>query len=727
MKNPSLNVKRDLARLLAGSPAGLLAFLILLFFSFVRFGALDLRLTNRLEGITGDLFRKTLAKPLREDIEVVFLDDISLKEAESKFGVTYPWQREIYASAVDFLKAAGAKAVVFDFLFTSASSWGPKDDQTLASASTRQGCVIIGMEPSKSDQPDVLKAFLAQPPLYRLPLKNGGALYQAKGGDFPKPPLWGGVAGVGDVTFASEDGVCRQIIPAMNVGGAVMPALSLSAFWNLTGRPAIEITPGTLKIDGQSFPLDSRGRLNLLFRKPPAATTRLYDLVVSRANLAEKMKPLVDPARFKGKIVLIGTSAPGLMDLRMTPINRQSPGVLVHASAMDNFLSGTFLKVVEMGPLGWLSILVACMLISIFAFRIPGVAMPLIPLGLTVAWITLCALFYSRSALLLPSGLPLAAIWVSAAFSASEYYLLEKRRRSTIQTAFGQFLSPAVFSQLMADRQPLKTGGEKHELTVFFSDLQGFTTFSEKMDPHDLVEVLNFYLTEMGEVVAGQCEGYVDKYEGDAIMAFWGAPLPNTGHALSGARAAWRCQLRLKQIQPALAKMGLDTGGEGLVMRVGLNTGPAVVGLMGSTRKLNYTAMGDTVNLASRLEGANKAYTSRIMMSEATRVSAGPEAVTRELDRIRVKGKKDPTLVHELLGIKDEGEALAGPALIARWQEGMALYIKKDFTQALKSFETCLGMKPGDGPSTVYIARCKDYLESPPPEAWDGVYIMKTK
>jgi adenylate cyclase len=394
---------------------------------------------------------------------------------------------------------------------------------------------------------------------------------------------------------------------------------------------------------------------------------------------------------------------------------------------MDNFLSGKFLKVVEVGFLGWLGVLAACMLISIFAFRIPGVLMPVIPISLTAGWIVICGVFYSQSNVLLPSGLPLAAIWVSAAFSASEHYLLESRRRSTIQTAFGQFLSPAVFSQLMADRQPLKTGGEKHDLTVFFSDLQGFTTFSEKMDPQALVEVLNYYLTEMGEVVAGQCEGYVDKYEGDAIMAFWGAPIPNANHALSGCTAAWRSQLKLKDIQTRLQEKGLATGGEPLVMRIGLNTGPAVVGLMGSTRKLNYTAMGDTVNLASRLEGANKAYTSRIMMAEATRLGAGDSIITRELDRIRVKGKKDPTQVHELLGIKGEGAALAGPELIAKWQEGMALYIRKEFTQGLKCFEACLEMKPGDGPSTVYIARCKDYLESPPPDAWDGVYVMKTK
>jgi adenylate cyclase len=241
------------------------------------------------------------------------------------------------------------------------------------------------------------------------------------------------------------------------------------------------------------------------------------------------------------------------------------------------------------------------------------------------------------------------------------------------------------------------------------------------------VVILNEYLEEMAEVVVGECDAYVDKYIGDAIMAFWNAPIEQPDHALRACRAAWRCQIRLGEIQAHLASLGLDAGDEGLVMRVGVNTGPAVVGLMGSSRKLNYTVMGDTVNTASRLEGANKPYGSRIMIAESTRLAAGPAVKTRVLDLLKVKGKAEPTKVYELIGYEGLGAPLYDEAYVAQYHhEAFGHYQKGNFGEAQRVFTACLQKRPKDTVSQLYLHRCEEFIKHPP-ESWDGVYVMKTK
>jgi adenylate cyclase len=295
-----------------------------------------------------------------------------------------------------------------------------------------------------------------------------------------------------------------------------------------------------------------------------------------------------------------------------------------------------------------------------------------------------------------------------------------------VQDAFGQFLSPAVLASLRAKGDRLEMGGETRELTVFFSDLQGFTNFSEKLSPHDLVVILNEYLDEMGDVIVGRHDATADKYIGDAIMAFWNAPVDQGDHAWRGCAAAWHCQLRLAQIQDSLKAKGLDAGDEGLVMRIGLNTGPAVAGLMGSQRKLNYTVMGDTVNTASRLEGANKPYGSRIMISQATKDAAGPKVLTRPLDYIKVKGKAEATAVYEVIGLDGEPGALFPPSYVSRWSAALEAYKQGDFQGALSGFQGCQGEQPKDKACALFIERCQHYIADPP-KGWDGVYTMKTK
>ncbi len=725
MPSPS-KPKTDLARLLSGVPSGLAAFLALLLLAHTG-------LMSALGRKSADLLRVDLAGPMDPALAFVYLDKASLDRAQAEFGVSWPWPRETYGMAADFLRRAGARAVVFDFLFTSPSGQGPQDDLTFARDLRAQGECFSGLYAGKEREAGNLAAFAAMPPLYQLPLSLGNlSPEKALDVDYPPAPLWGAFRGLGDVSFLSDpgDGLGRRARLLVDIGGRTYPSLALSAAWNLLGRPPLCLEGGRLWMGARSVPVDGGGTMDLLFVRPPSRAWPLFDLVSSDAALKEGRKPALDPSLFKGNVVLIGSSAPGLSDLRPTPMNpRKAPGLLVQATALDNLLQGRALRVVSLRGWFWPLLFVLCLGVAALAFRSPGEAVLVVPLLVLASalWVALACWLYASRAVLLPLAPPLLGLWLSFLLSALEHYLLESRRRRSIQTAFGQFLSPEVLRHLVADRRPLATGGEKQELTIFFSDLQGFTTFSEKLDPHDLVDLLNYYLTEMAEVVVGQCKGYVDKYEGDAIMAFWNAPVPVDNHALWACRAAWRCQRRLAEIQGELARRGLEAGEEGMVMRVGLNTGQAVVGLMGSARKLNYTLIGDAVNLASRLEGANKAYGSRVLLSEATRLAAGGGISTRELDLIRVKGKNEPTRIHELTGLPGEAGGLLSPEAAVLWEESLGRYRRRDFASALEGFRACLALRPQDRPSQAYARRCEEYLKDPPPPGWDGVYVMKTK
>jgi adenylate cyclase len=690
-----------------GLKAGLGAFLCVLILQFAG-------LIQGLENSAQDALRRAQALPYQTPIEVVYLDDVSLNQARDQYQLSYPWPRETYANAIDFLRQAGARAVVFDFLFTDASSNGPADDQLFAQAIQRQGKVFAGMQFTADDQPGARALFFKQTPFYQLTGVDAATLHQAHGIDAPKPPLWGAFAGVGDTSFEQDaDGEGRRSRLAVALDGRVYPSLALATVLGL-GMPLPDLAK-------ESRPL-------VLFRKPKGIrdSTRLYDIVQSWNNLKEGKRLLVDPARFNGKVVVIGSSAPGLNDLRPTPMARNLPGVELQAMLIDNLLNGDRLTELPMGFAYGLLLLILCLAVANLCSRFRGgmIFLPFIlALGLSFG---IAVWAYQERHLLLPLALPGVASLLALIFSAVSNFLAERNQRQWITNAFGQFLSPVVVARLREHGDKLVTGGETRPMTVYFSDLQGFTSFSEQLTPERLVEILNLYLTEMAEVIVGGHDGTVDKYIGDAIMAFWNAPIEQPDHAFRACAAAWDCQLKLAEIQKRLADLGLDAGDEGLVMRIGLNTGPGVAGLMGSPRKLNYTVMGDTVNTASRLEGANKPYGSRILMSLATKDAAGPRVLTRPLDYVKVKGKKEATPLFEMIGLEGVGKPLYNAEYVDAWVVALADYKRGDFAQAISSFEACQQKQPQDKAAQLFIDRSRHFLDEHP-AAWDGVYEMKTK
>jgi adenylate cyclase len=316
---------------------------------------------------------------------------------------------------------------------------------------------------------------------------------------------------------------------------------------------------------------------------------------------------------------------------------------------------------------------------------------------------------------------PEVGLALTFAAAATVEYLTEGKQRRQTRAAFDKYMSPEVVDEIMRDPDAIKLGGEKKEISIFFSDVAGFTTISERLSPEELVLLLNRYLSAMTDIIRMH-RGNVNKYLGDGIMALFGAPLGEPNHATLACYAALDSQTELARLREAWKQEGLPE----IIARIGINSGPCIVGNMGSQARLEYTVMGDCVNLASRLEGANKFYDTMILLGTKTFELAEGDIEAREVDRLRVKGKQEPVVVYELLARK----GLLAPErmkMVGVYREGLAAYKARDFSSAQRRFRESLELDPSDGPSRVYLARSTEYLVTPPPPQWDGVYELKAK
>lgn len=479
-----------------------------------------------------------------------------------------------------------------------------------------------------------------------------------------------------------------------------------------------------------------------------------------RVSFGELITGKAQADLFKDKIVMIGNTHQLAHDEYPTPFGRKnySPadaaqtavkagftsGLEIHANALATILQGRFIMplgqavakalrkpdsglIVEWTPL---IITVLFALLGSFLFIIMKAGARKITalfFFATVLWGGAAIYLFIEKRIWCPFSAPLTALIMTYGGGLFYHLWVEGREKRWIKDTFGKYLAPSVVEQIVRDPSKLKLGGEERELTAFFSDIQGFTSISEQLgSPSKLVELLNEYLSAMADIIESY-EGTVDKYEGDAVIAFWGAPVFFEDHALKACLAALDQQKRFAQLRkeweqsgkwpPAVAKARV---------RMGLNTGLMVVGNMGSRGRMNYTIMGDAVNLASRLEGVNKQYGTLIIASETTYFQVREHIEARELDVIRVVGKSEPVKIYELLSGKGELSEETKAALDL-FSEALALYRGKRWEEAIEKFEGVLKIMPNDSPSTVYIQRCKSFLQKPPPDDWDGVFEMKTK
>jgi adenylate cyclase len=457
---------------------------------------------------------------------------------------------------------------------------------------------------------------------------------------------------------------------------------------------------------------DDLGRVYVNFHGP-SYTYRHF-------SMADVIEHKVPPDTFSGKIVLIGATATGIGDLRTTPFGGLDyPGVEIHANVIDNILHQNFLRRGAKESLWDLAL--------ILLFGIPlGIWMALVSprwmgFGIVLLAVLVAVDYFAflRGAWL---NFTIPALTITANVLLVSLYraLIEEKEKRRVRTAFGQYLSPEVVRRLLVNPELVEP--RKTEVTVMFSDIRGFTTISEKLDAQELAIFLNQYLSDMTQIVFER-RGTLDKYIGDAVMAFWGAPFEEQDHAALACQTALEMMAKIHEMQrtwEAQGKPRLDIG-------IGLNTGIASVGNMGSALRYGYTALGDSVNLSSRLEGLNKDYGTHILVNETTYLAAKDSGfIFRELDLIRVKGKLQPVVLYELVTFADSLSADT-QARLDRFREARALYHQRLWLEAQSAFQSILDQWPDEGPARAYWKRCQEYLFDEPPSGWDGVFTMTHK
>lgn len=611
-------------------------------------------------------------------VVIVAADDKSQEELSQK-GVgkttySWPWPRELWGIMIAYCNQCKAKAIALDLIFTEPSVYNDSspDDAAFAKAVQQSKIpVIIGsrfLSNGKSER-------------FAPPIKS---------------PQLGAVNVASDLVF-------RVYQPIVN--GA--PSLAARTARDLGYQPFDE--PFLLHYYGP-------------YRNSEDRTTFRY---ISAANVLAagvgQKNTGVDPSIFRGKVVVIGAISVGTNDLKASPLSSEYPGVEVQATAIVNMLSGQ--RVIQLAVL-WIA--AAAFLVALAAGL--GVVFPKnVTFKIAFAAVAVAAmlavaagLFLGHQIRWLPLASPLFAFVLATIGAFAWSYLAEGRQRRFVLKALSQYVSPAVASEIDRDPAALKLGGERRDMTVMFTDIQGFTDLSERLDEHTLTALLNYYLDEMSSLVLAN-DGTLDKYIGDAIMSFWNAPVHQPDHAVLACRAALAMERREREIQPRLDEMGAS----GLLTRIGINTGPMVFGNMGSTQKFNYSVLGDAVNLASRLEGANKFYGSRILIAQPTADQVKGHFILRQLDLLRVKGKLKPMAVYEILG-----EASADADLLFRreaYEAAFSLYQQQQWDAARERLQQLRHRLPNDLPAAALLERIAYLSEHPPGPDWDGVYVAKGK
>jgi adenylate cyclase len=427
-------------------------------------------------------------------------------------------------------------------------------------------------------------------------------------------------------------------------------------------------------------------------------------------------------AKTDGTICILGQTNTGSTDIGINPFDNEYPNVGTHASVINTILTRDFIWDAP----SWVSALIAVALTALLVFALSNTK-PIFTifsgLGACVAVFAIDAIIFMLTGIYTPILPPLISIFLSFLALTFIQFIETEREKGFIRSAFGHYLSEAVIKDIVGNPDKLKLGGELRNMTAIFTDIRGFSTISEKLSAEELVRLLNEYLTGMSDCILDM-GGTIDKYEGDAIICFFGAPLDLPDHALKACQAA----IRMKRIEAALNVKFLETGmaPSNLMTRIGINTGNMVVGNMGTTKKMDYTIMGDAVNLAARLEGVNKQYGTWLCISEDTMTAAGKGIEVRRLDRIRVVGKSQPIRIYEL--VEESGKLTKEQAeMIKRFEEALELFEARKWNEAESAFNRVLEIVPDDGPSKTYIDRIAKYKVAPPPDDWDGVFNLMVK
>jgi adenylate cyclase len=640
-------------------------------------------------------FQQRGNRPVNPDICIVTIDEESIAQLGR-----WPWPRARHAKLIRELNKAGAKVIAFDSLFTEPDKENLVSDNELVQAVEGGGNVVSAFFFKRVED-----NLFGSEPLF--PFKELEAVSQ-----------------LGFVNLEPDsDGVTRRaplvLFEKLENGSIqVHPSLAVSALSLYKDEPVDQLLEKLpLHIDKTDFTHSKNSILvNYAFQKN-SPTGYAYP-IYSYAEVSQGKFSNGD--NFKGKIIFVGATAAALFDLKAIPFISIHPGVMVHANAVDNLLTGNFMQ--ESSPTSTaVYVLIIGLVLGYLLPRLRLWAKLLAFVVVVVGWVMVANWFFVSRQLIVPI-VPLLFTAVGCNLGVLFYRLMiEEREKRKIKGSFKQYLSPKIIDVITRDPSKLKLGGEEREVSIFFLDIAGFTTMSEALKPSQLVEVMNHCLTEFSNVILKH-DGLINKYIGDCIMAFWNAPADQPRHATQACQAALDCIAVLPSINKNFQERGLPS----IDCRIGINTGTVVVGNMGSNERFDYTVMGDPVNLASRLEGANKQYHTHIMVSDETFEKAKDDIEARDLDLIRVKGKKEPRKVFEVLCRKKD----MTPELSEgrdRYHLGLHHYRRRNFDEAIETFESVFQYLPNDYLTRIYLERARAFKINPPAPTWDGVFEMQTK
>jgi adenylate cyclase len=679
-------------------------------------------------------------------VTIVDIDEASL----STYG-QWPWPRTLIAELLNRLDALQVKGVAFDVVFSEPDRSSPNEamkyfndldeatrarllelptnDQVFAQA-IRAGRVVLGqagMRATDTPKPE------------RLP-ETGTATI---GPDptpylisFPRllrnlPELERAAAGRGLFTIATErDGMVRRVPLVMMAEGKIVPALTVELLRTATGASTVLVRSDesgvrTVAVPGLELPTDQNARVWVHFAPHDMAKyVSAKDVLTGRAP----------PDKFADKLVLIGTSAIGLLDLKTTPVHSAMPGVEIHAQLLEAALTDSLLMapgyamVIELLAAGCAGVLLALLAPAVGALALLAIAAVIIGSFLATSW----TLYSSYRILIDPTFPVLAALSIYVSLVLIGYFR-EQMDRRRIRSAFSQYLSPNLVEQLASSPHKLVLGGEERNMTVLFSDIRGFTGIAENFrnDPAGLTTLINRLLTPLTNAIIS-CNGTIDKYMGDAVMAFWNAPLDDPQHELDACSAALVMQDCVRTLNSERERESRENGGAFLPIKmgIGINTGRCVVGNMGSELRFQYTVMGDSVNLASRLEGQTAGHGVSVLIGSKTAQAVAEQFALVQADLMRVKGRKEPEVIYTIVGDKHMSQTDEFQSFRKHWDELISRYRQRDWMGATTLLGGCRAMSAKYGLTelaALYAERCEQFTRTPPPLDWAGVFDAETK
>ena len=603
------------------------------------------------------------------EIVIVEIDDASLQALDSE----WPLPRHYYATVIDNLN--DSKVIGIDIEFFTNQSY--TEDVLLADSINKSGKVVLAVKYENFS--------IRNNRVYGTELLKPIALLGSPGKDFE----------VGFVNLYEEsDGVIRYFTPHLS---------------GIEDHDHFSVVIAE-KYLGFSRSLTESQMLIKFYAKPGGYNrVKFSDVYTNNTNFD-----------FTDKIVLIGVTTQDAHDFHTVPISNEAmPGVEIHANLVQSIILQDYLHVQNTFTVIGIIFLFAFLTGFLFyKLKMHIAVIILILIGITYV-ITSIYIFDYLNIIMNVLYPMISLISVSVGLIAM-YYRTEEKSRKWITSIFGKYVSPVVINHLLLNPDKIKLGGEKRNITIFFSDIRGFTPISEKMNPEELVHLLNEYLNEMTSIIIKN-QGLVDKFMGDAIMAFWGAPYDLSNHAEIACLSSLEMIEKLSDLQKKWKQQGIPF----FEIGIGLNSGEAIVGNMGSSTRFDYTAIGDNVNLASRMEGLNKIYGTNMILTEKTFESVKDKFETRKLDAVKVKGKRKSIFIYELVCRKNE-LSNKQQDFIRSYEEGLELYFGKKWEEAIKIFQNILKDKD-DKATSVLITRCQQFIKNPPLKEWDGVWTMETK